>query len=187
MSRPLRSRVLAAALAAAVTVPAVTAVTGTALAAPAAAPRTFLVIWGADDGMVLGPWSGMGIATRPLPFPIPASTVAETRIGCESGYALTKSGQILAWGDNRAGQLGIGTDRPRQISAGVSFDLALTTRGTILAWGDNEVGELGTGKAGFRSLSRVPVAVHLRADRTAVHIGTGWDSSDALAITRSRL
>jgi hypothetical protein len=30
------------------------------------------------------------------------------------------------------------------------------------------------------------VAVHLRAGQIAVHIGTGWDSSDALAITRSR-
>jgi regulator of chromosome condensation (RCC1) repeat-containing protein len=54
----------------------------------------------------------------------------------------------------------------------------------ILAWGGNDFGELGIGKVSRGS--RIPVAVRLGAGRIAVHIGTGWDSSNALAITRSR-
>jgi len=178
MSWRSRSRVLAAALAAAVTVPAVT---GMALAVPAAAGtaagRMSLDIWGGDLGKILGPRAGMGNATVPLSFPVPASTVRSGQIGCESGYLLTTAGQILAWGDNRIGQLGIGTQRPAQtatprlvklppgaqavsVQPGCDHVVALLSTGKVVAWGRNTEGELGIidPNSSFE-LSPVPVAL----------------------------
>jgi len=193
-----RSPILAAALAAAVTVPAVP---GMALAAPAAAssPRTSLVIWGGDHGKILGPWAGMGNATRPRPFPIPASTVAETRIGCSSGYVLTKSGQILAWGDNRAGQLGIGPTHPGQIATPMPVPLPSGSRavsvqpgcdhvvaalftGKVVAWGRDDHGQLGDNDPDLTAKSR-PVAVDLPGNLKFTTACAGFDYSMALSAT----
>lgn len=198
MSWRARSRMLAAALAAAVTVPAVT---GMALAVPAAAaaPRTSLVIWGADHGKVLGPWAGLGNATRPRPFPITASTVAETRVGCSSGYALTTAGQILAWGDNRAGQLGIGPTHPGQIATPVPVPLpsgshavsvqpgcdhvvAALSTGKVVAWGRDDHGQLGDNDPGLTTKFR-PVPVHLPGSLRFTAACAGFDFSVALSAT----
>lgn len=198
MSWRTRSRILAAALAAAVTVPAVPDL---ALAAPAAAssPRTSLVIWGIDHGKILGPWAGTGNATRPRPFPIPASTVAETRIGCSSGYVLTKAGQILAWGDNRIGQLGIGPTHPGQIATpmpvrlpsgsravsvqpGCDHVVAALSTGKVVAWGRDDHGQLGDNDPDLTAKSR-PVAVDLPGNLRFTAACAGFDYSMALSAT----
>ncbi len=79
--------------------------------------------------------------------------------------ALKSDGTVLAWGYNRDGELGNGTneDSPtpvvvkdshdptghlsgvRAIAAGSSHSLALKEDGTVRAWGDNFFGELGDG------------------------------------------
>lgn len=198
MSRRPRSRLLTAALAAALTIPAVS---GAALAVPAAAasPRTSLVIWGADHGKILGPWAGMGNATHPVPFPIPASTVAETRVGCFSGYALTTSGQILAWGDDRAGQLGNGPACLHQtatpvpvllpsgshavsVQPGCDHVVAVLSSGKVVAWGTDNLGQLGDNDPDLKNKSR-PVAVHLPGGQKFTAACAGFDYSAALSAT----
>ena len=203
MSWQSRSRLLAAALAATVTVPAVT---GLALAVPAAAGpasarpaagRTFLDIWGADRGKILGPRAGKGNARIPVPFPIPARTVRSGQIGCASGYVLTTAGQILAWGDNRIGQLGIGTQRPAEtptprlvrlqpgaravsVRPGCDHVVALLSTGKVVAWGRNTEGELGDGDPNT-PLELSPVPVALPANVRFAAVCAGFDFSLALS------
>jgi alpha-tubulin suppressor-like RCC1 family protein len=198
MRQPSRSCLLAAALAAAVTVPAVA---GTALAGPAAAagPRKTLVIWGADHHKILGPRAGMGNATRPRPFPIPGSTVREARVGCDSGYVLTTSGRILAWGDDNVGQLGDGhasphptaTPAPVRLPSGthaVSVQpacdhvVAVLSTGKVVAWGRNDHGQLGDNDPGLGAKSR-PVAVDLPGNVKFKAACAGFDFSMALSAT----
>ncbi|MBI5508167.1 MAG: cadherin-like domain-containing protein [Deltaproteobacteria bacterium] len=78
--------------------------------------------------------------------------------------ALKEDGTLWAWGDNFAGQLGVGDAVPRSrptevlgrdgvthdgdwaaVAAGGSHSLALKTDGTLWAWGGNLDGQLGTG------------------------------------------
>lgn len=70
--------------------------------------------------------------------------------------------QVWSWGQNNAGQLGIGstTDASspvlvtdtnlslgvRFVSAGIGFSLALHQDGYVYAWGDNNYGQIGNGK-----------------------------------------
>ena len=79
--------------------------------------------------------------------------------------ALTDSGEVKCWGNNRYGQLGDGTrtDRSRPIdvtglsygvqdvSAGHAHTCALTTAGGVKCWGDNVYGELGDGTTSVQS------------------------------------
>jgi alpha-tubulin suppressor-like RCC1 family protein len=78
------------------------------------------------------------------------------------GLALTSTGQLYSFGEDRYGQLGVATDSTTepnptptlvtlpgasgpviQISAGVAHSLALTSTGQLFAFGDNQYGELG--------------------------------------------
>ena len=89
--------------------------------------------------------------------------VTQIAAGDEHSLALTSSGQLYAFGDNRYGELGNATNRatgnanptptlvglPGQIgqvtrlAAGVDHSLALTSAGQLYAFGDNRYGELG--------------------------------------------
>ena len=72
-----------------------------------------------------------------------------------SAFAIKTNGTLWAWGENSAGQLGIGntqaqtlpvqvgTDKDwKQVAAGVSSVLALKTDGSLWGWGFNMNGEL---------------------------------------------
>ncbi|MBK9640029.1 MAG: hypothetical protein IPO72_01725 [Saprospiraceae bacterium] len=73
--------------------------------------------------------------------------------------AIKNDGTLWAWGNNRLGQLGNGTNvnqnKPIQIgsesnwmqvlAAGADYSLALRSDGSLWAWGYNEVGQLGDG------------------------------------------
>jgi alpha-tubulin suppressor-like RCC1 family protein len=100
-------------------------------------------------------------------------TITAISAGYNSALALTKSGRVLAWGDNVAGQLGNGTKKDRHapvyvrlpahtkitsIAAGFEAGYAVTSAGRLLAWGYNVAGELGDGTAASRLK---PVQVHL--------------------------
>ena len=79
--------------------------------------------------------------------------------------ALKLDGTVWAWGDNRSGQLGIGTiggNRPTPvqvsgltgiiaITAGAAHSVALGPDGLIRAWGNNSSGQLGDGTFMTRS------------------------------------
>ena len=73
--------------------------------------------------------------------------------------ALTRDGQLYAWGSNAAGQLGLGhltsvaTPQPlqlnddiRSVAAGATHALAVTANGEVLAWGSNHHGQLAQEK-----------------------------------------
>ncbi len=88
--------------------------------------------------------------------------------------ALTADGQVVTWGMNHVGQLGLGTTENSlvpvavtggaqagrtalEIAAGGSHLLVRNSDGTVVAWGANYYGQLGNNSSG--SVSLLPVAV----------------------------
>ncbi len=111
--------------------------------------------------------------------------------GSNHTCAILTQGTLLCWGDNYAGQLGIGTkdemDAPTRVKnlagiaivavrAGTSHTCALTSAGGVKCWGGNSSGELGDGTTDIR-LSPVDVA---GLNNGAVEIAVGADHSCAL-------
>lgn len=79
--------------------------------------------------------------------------------------AIDASGTMYAWGDNIAGQLGVGTSLAdgdglrtapttvpggswSQVAAGYGFTLAIRADGSLWSWGWNPTGQLGNGNPG---------------------------------------
>lgn len=117
-------------------------------------------------------------------------TIAKISAEGQRTSVLTTTGDLYAWGQNAAGQLGNGTltnthvpvlaDRSgamggapiTDFSAGANTTLAVAG-GRAYAWGVNNNGELGNGPSGQSSL---PVAVDASgalAGRTVVDVGAG--------------
>lgn len=91
------------------------------------------------------------------PQPVPA-VPALASISTKSSHvcALTADGEAWCWGDNSMGQLGDGTNQPRNgpvkvvgetkfsaISVGILFSCALALDGTVYCWGIGSSGTLG--------------------------------------------
>jgi alpha-tubulin suppressor-like RCC1 family protein len=130
----------------------------------------------------------------PVRVNLPAgTTITAIAAGTVHSLAVTSTGTGLAWGSNRVGQLGNGTNTDRNrpvpvnlpagttitaIAAGVDHSLAVTSTGTALAWGNNEFGELGNGSD---TNSNLPVPVNLPAGTTITAIAAG--SYHSLAVT----
>lgn len=110
--------------------------------------------------------------------------------------ALTRDGQVVSWGWNGYGQLGVGNDwnsrfpllvegaltgkTIRAIAAGDRHSLVLTSDGELFAWGKNSNGELGNGDI---IESHVPVTVDMSgvlADKVVTAITAGFDHSTVL-------
>ncbi len=105
--------------------------------------------------------------------------------------ALRNDGTLWAWGNNQAGQLGIGTqaDTPpygvteptqvgtdsdwRAVSAGGFHNLALRTNGTLWGWGVNDYGQLAIGQEilGNQGGTNGPVQIGTNADWLVVYAG----------------
>ncbi|MCQ4084525.1 hypothetical protein NGB36_29115, partial [Streptomyces sp. RB6PN25] len=117
--------------------------------------------------------------TTPVPVCAPGQTAPcnpflrgarSIAAGTTHSLALRQDSTVLAWGDNRSGELGNGTTSAspqttpvqvcapgqtapcghllrgvRAIAGGSDFSLALRNDGTVLAWGFNGDGELGDG------------------------------------------
>jgi len=88
--------------------------------------------------------------------------VKQVACGAVHSLALTEDGQVLAWGLNDRGQLGLGLDavgqsfKPKfikafandrivQLACGTRHCLALGEDGKVWAWGENSSGQLGNG------------------------------------------
>jgi alpha-tubulin suppressor-like RCC1 family protein len=100
------------------------------------------------------------------------NNVASIAGGEYHSIAVTTTRQVLAWGLNDDGQLGVNTsatpssiipvDVPRltgvvAIAAGSSHSVASTSDGTVWTWGNNLFGQLGNGSTG--SYEYTPAAV----------------------------
>jgi alpha-tubulin suppressor-like RCC1 family protein len=82
--------------------------------------------------------------------------VKQLSIGSSHVLALLYDGTVMAWGDNRYGQLGLGytgksTNVPTQseikgvksVLAGRGYSLAITDKNRVVAWGQNNRNQLG--------------------------------------------
>ncbi|MCL2502998.1 MAG: cell wall-binding repeat-containing protein [Coriobacteriia bacterium] len=112
-----------------------------------------------------------------------------TAVSAGDGYSLglRDDGTLWAWGVNRTGQLGDGTNTSKNvptqigddtdweaISAGHSHSLALKEDGSLWAWGFNPWGQLGDGTGGSGTNANdknVPVRIGADYDWTAVSAG----------------
>lgn len=154
---------------------------------PGARTTTPTLAWGYNNrgGLGLGHTAR---ALQPLPAALPADVV-DVQGGTEFTVALTRSGEVYAWGGNDFGQLGDGSTTTRlaahriafpghpaiqAIAVGKDHALALTRSGDVLAWGRNTHGQLGDG-----TLTSRPAPV-LVASRVAA-IGAGMATSVVVA------
>lgn len=112
--------------------------------------------WGDNSEGQLG--LGNGVYNGGVPAQVPGLTgVRAVDCGEFHSLALKIDGTILAWGRNRSGQVGDGTqatsvftpiqvaDQGQVVSAGYQFSLALKADGSAWAWGENSFGQLGDG------------------------------------------
>lgn len=111
------------------------------------------------DGTVSDPSDSIGSVT------LPAGRLATAlAVGGGHALALLDNGDVLAWGLNEAGQLGLGETLPRAvptrvtlpraaiaIAAGRFFSLALLDDGRVMSWGGNTFGQIGDGSREFRT------------------------------------
>ena len=125
---------------------------------------------GDNDRGQLG-WRGGAISTALVPVGGAAGaavldSVKDVAAGANHSLAVTADGQVLAWGGNKAGQLGDGTttDRPTPVlvrapdgATGAldkvtaiwsdsDFSMALRSDGTLVTWGAGDAGQRGIGE-----------------------------------------
>ncbi|XP_055358189.1 probable E3 ubiquitin-protein ligase HERC4 isoform X3 [Betta splendens] len=123
------------------------------------------------------------------------SDVQITQVAC--GYwhchALSKGGQVFSWGQNRYGQLGLGTSgkstaTPQviqslqgipfaQISAGGAHSFALTLSGAVFGWGRNKFGQLGLNDTNDRHF---PTLLKSLRSQRVIYVSCGEDHTAAL-------
>ena len=171
----------------AVSLPAGTAVTSVAAGESHSVARTATggaLAWGPNDQGQLGNGTDDD-SDVPVPVSFPAgATVTAVATGALANHtlALTSTGQVLAWGSNQDGQLGIGntvgsdvpvqTDLPSgttvtAIAAAGLHSLARTAAGQALAWGDPG--------------GEIPVQVPLPANTTVTGVAAGGDHNLAVS------
>ncbi|HEY2490597.1 MAG TPA: chromosome condensation regulator RCC1 [Streptosporangiaceae bacterium] len=129
-----------------------------------------VVAWGDDTFGQLGNGIASANGDTEVPAAVPGlSGVTAVAAGEEHSLALLSDGTVMAWGENRYGQLGSGSTAGsavpvpvkgltgvKAIAAGALFSLALLNNGTVMSWGRNDVGQLGNGKLADSS-APVPV------------------------------
>jgi alpha-tubulin suppressor-like RCC1 family protein len=181
---------------------------GVTATAVAAANRTGFALttsgqvysWGDNEDGALGqdnPENSCLEAPAPVWLP-DGDTATAISGGYDTGYAITDTGAVLAWGDNEKAQTGSGVQPSVMDAAYVPVDVvipagttvvavasgfghaaALTSDGHVLTWGGNDFGELGDGASG--GYSDVPVQVDLPAGALVGQLSTGPTAYHMLA------
>ena len=118
-------------------------------------------------------------------------------IGANHSLAVGSDGTLLAWGNNSAGQLGIGSTTNQRTpvtvagltsavaaAAGGNFSIALTADGTVWAWGDNAFGQLGIGST-FGQQTPVQVRTSTTLLPAAIAVAAANNAAYAIAADRS--
>ncbi len=126
---------------------------------------------------------------RPPALVAPMPPVVSLAAGSNHTLAITRTGDVYAWGANGSGQLGDGTLIRRKwpvrvpglanivrISAGRLHSLALTADGRVYAWGANDRGQLS---GGTESRARVWAPIETPANVIAIEAG----DDHSLAVT----
>ena len=171
--------------------------------APAADPAapTSVLAWGDDYGRRARQRHQGRPQRRPGPVHLPPGThIRSVSAGCGFALALTSRGQVLGWGTNRDGRLGLGADRRARatpvpvpvpahspviaVRACCHHALALTAAGQAWAWGRNLQGQIGTGHATGAPV-RPPGARPAARRDPVTAIGAGFDTSTALTAAAS--
>ena len=162
-----------------------------------------VICWGhnAAGQLGLGDTAPRGAAPNELPTPrVPLGTgrtATAIAAGRHHTCALLDDGSVTCWGDNRAGQLGLGDtdhrgDAPGElptatvnlgagrtataIVAGALHTCALRDDGSFICWGDNEYGTLGIGTTDTRGdeTGELPTpAVPLGEGRAVIAMAAG--------------
>jgi alpha-tubulin suppressor-like RCC1 family protein len=154
-----------------------------------------VLAWGSNAAGELGDGTTVN-RDAPVFAHLPQGTrVRQLFGGCAHTLALTSAGQVLAWGDNQFGQLGIGTTTEHHapvkvhipagttvtaVAAGCDHNLARTSSGQALAWGIANDGELGIGTQ--PPARKLPVPVKLPAGVSIVSLGLGSEAFSSFAI-----
>lgn len=111
--------------------------------------------------------------------------------GDSNNFLLRATGNLLGWGENTAGQVGVGSTTNvfvptliassiTHVSSGGRHTCAVTAAGRLLCWGDNPNGELGHGDTMRRTTpSFVPGLANVRK------VSVGLDHSCALMLDGS--
>jgi alpha-tubulin suppressor-like RCC1 family protein len=154
-----------------------------------------LFAWGYNIDGELGDGTTVS-SDSPVRVKLPAGTkIKAISAGYSSSLAATASGRVLAWGDNRYGQLGDGSNtasdapvpvklphmvKAATVASGAFHNLAITTTGRVLAWGYNGHGQLGDGNI---TNADIPVMVKLPSGTKVTSVSAGLDHSVALTAT----
>jgi alpha-tubulin suppressor-like RCC1 family protein len=151
-----------------------------------------VLAWGANGDGRLG--NGRDSGAEPTAIPVPGlAGVVAVAAGVASSMALRQDGVVLTWGQNGAGQLGVGDDvsRPvptpvpalanvRAIAAGGGQAFAIRRDGVVFAWGNNRDGQLGLGVLAAGGYVRSPRIVDALNGANAVAIAAGYFHTVAL-------
>ncbi|XP_042325644.1 E3 ISG15--protein ligase HERC5-like [Sceloporus undulatus] len=120
--------------------------------------------------------------------------IVQIACGDHHSMALSKGGELFAWGQNEYGQLGMGrkssaTGEPQlvwllenvpvaQIAAGSAHSMALSLAGTVFSWGKNVFGQLGLGDTQDRYS---PMHVKALEHKKTVFISCGGEHTAVLS------
>ncbi|HEY7012991.1 MAG TPA: hypothetical protein VH480_09560 [Streptosporangiaceae bacterium] len=171
-----------------------TAVAAGSTFAFAAGPGGAVCAWGDN----LHGQLATGRVGQPSPVPVKVSlpdgvSALSVAAGDSSAYVIGSDGKLYDWGNNKSGQLGIGSTksryqpgtvelpdgaRPEVIAAGQFSAYALGSNGVLYSWGRNDAGQLGNNST---TTSTTPVRVALPSDVTPVKIAAGLSDAYVLA------
>jgi alpha-tubulin suppressor-like RCC1 family protein len=133
------------------------------------------------------PWNYAKVAATPLVVP-GLNNIRQIALSSDHGLALQANGSVLAWGSNRSGEIGVGTQSsvmpPTEVpglkdvvsvAAGTEVSTVVLGNGSVWAWGTNFYGQQAlAAKDGdpleMHQLS--PQQIKGVAQARTVHIGT---------------